>query len=109
MDFENHHFSYFFEKQKKTYLNRKVKLSISHKDFHCFEPMGFSHVRVSSNFFSPKTQKKHTREKTYFSEKKNLLKPTKYQHFHLPKSSQKNVIFFRSSNKKKRKKTQTNT
>ena len=69
MDLENHHFSYFFKKRKNTYINRKVKLSISYKDFHCFELMGFAHVRFSPFDFSKKSFKKLTCEKTRISEK----------------------------------------
>ena len=67
MDFENHHFSYFFKKRKNTYTNRKVKLSISYGDFHCFELMGFAQVRFLPPDFSKKTLKKLTCEKTHIS------------------------------------------
>ena len=104
MDFEHIHFSYFFKKRTNIYIyiNRKVKLSISYKDFHCFEPMGFAHVRFSSNFLFQKTQKNTLTKKTTFQ--KNLLKPTKYQHFHPPKSSKTNVSFFLGQTKRKAKK-----
>ena len=69
MDFENHHFLYFFEKQKNTKKNRKAKLSLSYKDFHCFQLMGFTSDRVSSDFLVQKSPKKHTREKRHFSGK----------------------------------------
>ena len=72
MDFENHHFSYFFKKRKNTYTNRKVKISISYKDFHCFELMGFAHVRFLPFAFSKKLLKKLTCDKTRISE--NLIK-----------------------------------
>ena len=68
MDLENHHFSHFFKKRKNTYKNRKVKLSISYKAFHCFEPMGFAHVRFFPSDFSKKSLKKLTCEKTRISE-----------------------------------------
>ena len=68
MDIENHHFSCFFKKQKNTYTNRKVKLSISYKDFHCFELMGFAHVRFVPFQLSKKSKKKQTCEKTRISE-----------------------------------------
>ena len=68
MDFENHHFSHFFKKGKNTYKNTKVKLSISYKDFHCFELMGFAHVRFLPFKFSNKSLKKLTCEKTRISE-----------------------------------------
>ena len=67
MDFENHHFLYFFEKRKNTKKNRKVKLSLSYNDFHCFQLMGFAHVRFSL-FDSPKKSfKKLTCEKNNVS------------------------------------------
>ena len=69
MDFENHHVSYLFQKRKNTYMNRKVELSISYKDFHCFELMGFAHVRFSPFDFSKKSFKKLTCEKTRISKK----------------------------------------
>ena len=68
MDLENHHFSHFFRKRKNTYTNRKVKLSISYKDVHCFEPMGFAHVRFLPFDLSKKSLKKITCEKTRISE-----------------------------------------
>ena len=58
-------------------------------------------------FVSKKRKKNTLAKKPTFQ--KNLLKPTKYQHFDLPKSSQKNVIFFLSSNKQKRKKNTKKT
>ena len=102
MDFENHHFSYFFKKRKNTYTSRKVKLSISYKDFHCFELMGFSCVRVSSIFFQ-QTQKKHTREKTYVSEKP--VKTNKISTFPPPKiiTTKCHVFSFIKQNKKEKK------
>ena len=67
MDLENHHFSYFFKQRKNAYINRKVKLSISYKDFHCFEPMGFAHVRFFPFDFSKKSLKNtHLRKNTHF-------------------------------------------
>ena len=45
----------------------KVKLLISDKDFHCFEPMGFAHVRFFPFDFSKKSFKKLTCEKTRIS------------------------------------------
>ena len=68
MDLENHHFSHFFKKGKNTYKNTKVKLSISYKDFHCFQLMGFAHLHFSPFNFSKKLVKKLTCEKTRISE-----------------------------------------
>ena len=73
MDLENYHFSYFFKRRKNTNINRKVKLSISYKDFHCFELMGFAHIRFSPFDVSKKSFKKLTSEKTRISE--NHIKP----------------------------------
>ena len=74
MDLENHHFLYFFEKQKNTYTERKVKLSISYKDFHCFELMGFAHVRFLPFKFLKKSKKnKHAKKHAF---QKTVLKPT---------------------------------
>ena len=72
MDLDNHHFSYIFKKRKNTYAKRKVKLSISYKDFHCFQVMGFAHLRFLPFNFSKKSVKKLTCEKTRISE--NLIK-----------------------------------
>ena len=69
MDLENHHFSCFFKKRKNTYTKRKVKLSISYKDFHCFELMGFAHARFLSFDFSKKSIEKLTCEKITFQKK----------------------------------------
>ena len=67
MDLENHHFSHFFKTRKNAYKNTKVKLSISYKDFHCFELMGFAHVRFLPFKFSKKSLNKLTCEKnTHF-------------------------------------------
>ena len=57
-------------------------------------------------FFSKKHKKNTLAKKPTFQ--KNLLKPTKYQHFHLPKSSQKIDCFFSFVKKQKRQKSQKN-
>ena len=67
MDLTNYHVSYCFEKLKNAYINRKVKLSILYRDFHCFEPMGFAHVRFFLFDFSKKSLNKLTCEKTHIS------------------------------------------
>ena len=69
MELENYSVLYF-PKNENAYINRKVKLSISYKDFHCFELMGFAHIRFSLFDVSKKSFKKLTCEKTRFSEKK---------------------------------------
>ena len=72
MDFGNHHFSYFFNKQQNAYENRKAKLSLSCKDINCFELMGFAHVRFSPFNFSKESLKKRICKNTRISE--NLSK-----------------------------------
>ena len=63
MDFENHHCLYLEKKNTK----RTVKLSIAYKDFHCFEPMGFAHVRFLPFTVSKKIVKQtHLRKNTHF-------------------------------------------
>ena len=105
MDFENHHFSYFFEKQKKVDLNRKVKLSISQKDFHCFELMGFANARFLPFDFSKKSLKKHTCEKTNFLEKR--INTNEISTFSPPKITTRKQSFlsFVKLHKKQKKKT----
>ena len=51
-----------------------MKLSISYGDFHCFELMGFAHVRFPPFDFSNHSFRKLTDEKHAFQ--KNILKPT---------------------------------
>ena len=50
-------------------MNREVKLSISYKDFHCFELMGFAHVRFSPFDLFKEIVQKLTCDKTRISEK----------------------------------------
>ena len=66
MDLGNHHLVYVFEQRKNTNTNRKLKVSISYKDFNCFEPMGFAHVHFFPFDFSNHSFKKLTSEKRHF-------------------------------------------
>ena len=68
MDLENHNVSSFFKKRKNAYETRKAESSLSYKDFHCFELMGFAHVRFSALNFPKKSLKTHICENTRISE-----------------------------------------
>jgi len=52
MDLGNHRFSYFFKKLIPFEKYRKPELFISHKDFHCFELLGFPSDLFSPFYFS---------------------------------------------------------
>ena len=57
MDLGIHQFSYFFKKRITSEQYRKPELFISHKDFHCFEFLGFPSDLVSPLHVSKKTLK----------------------------------------------------
>ena len=64
MDFGNHRCSYFFNKRTTFEKHRKLEMFISHKDFRCFEVLGFASDLFSPFYFSKKTSKIHTCENT---------------------------------------------
>ena len=82
-------------KQKSTYTNRAVKLSISHKDYNCFEPMGFAHVRFSPFDSSDNSFKNLTCAKTRISE--NPIKPNKISSFFIVFQNTKKHIYEQKS------------
>ena len=55
MDVEYHHFSYVFQKTKKRVRNSKSRIVTFVQDFHCFELIGFAHVRFSALNFPKKS------------------------------------------------------
>ena len=69
MDFENHRFPYLFTKLKPFGKYRKPTMLIFHKDFHCFELLGFPSELISLFYFSSKTSKIHTCENTCISKR----------------------------------------
>ena len=74
MDLEIHQLSYVFKKLVISEQYRKPELFISHKDFQCFELLGFPSDLVSSLYVSKTTQKKHPCENTCISENINITK-----------------------------------
>ena len=74
MDFEIHQFSYFFKKQITSEQYTKPEFFNLHKDFHCFERLGFPSDLVSPLYVSKKTLTKLTCENTCISENINITK-----------------------------------
>ena len=72
MDLGIHQFSYFFEKQITSEQYTKPEFFNLHKDFHCFELLGFPSDLVSPLYVSKQTQKKHPCENTCISENRNI-------------------------------------
>ena len=70
----NHRFSYFFKKRITSEQYRKPELSLSHKDFHCFELLGFPSDLFSPFYVSKKTLNKLPCESTCISENINITK-----------------------------------
>ena len=74
MDLGIHQFSYFFKKQITSEQYTKPEFFNLHKDFHCFELLGFPSDLVSPLYVSKQTQKKHPCENTCISENINITK-----------------------------------
>ena len=55
MDLEIHQISYFFKKRITSEQYSKPESLISHKDFHCFEILGFASDLFSPLYASQKT------------------------------------------------------
>ena len=72
MDIENHRISYVFEKRITTEQYRKPELFISHKDFHCFELLGFPSDFFSPLYVSKQTLRKHLCKNTCISRNINI-------------------------------------
>ena len=64
MDFEMHQCSYMFKKQLTSERYTKPELFILHKDFTCFELLGFPSDLFSPLYVSKKTLKQHLCENT---------------------------------------------
>ena len=65
-------FSYFFKNQITSEQYTKPEFFNLHKDFHCFELLGFLSDLVSPLYISKKIQKKHSYENTCISENINI-------------------------------------
>ena len=72
MDFELSWFSHISLNSQPSKKQRKPAISFSHKDFHCFELLGFPSDLVSPLYVSQKTQKKHSFENICISENINI-------------------------------------
>ena len=72
MDFEIDRFSYFCKKLITFEKYRKPELFISHKDFHCFELLGFPSDLFSPLYVSKNPLRKHPCGNTSISENINI-------------------------------------